>query len=84
MLPKDQLSGIIPVSKIILNNLRYIGTIIWLVDLRCSFLAWAWLAKPKVNVAIPNNQPLPKYLRKKTSKSAKYHLPLRYKKDPLK
>ena len=27
---------------------------------------------------------LPKYLRKKTSKSAKYHLPLRYKKGPVK
>ena len=28
-------------------------------------LALAWLVKPKVNVVIPNNQPLPKYLRKK-------------------
>ena len=49
-----------------------------------SFLALAWLAKSKANVVIPENQPLPKYLRKKTSKSAKYRLPLRYKKDPLK
>ena len=41
----------------------------------------AWLAKPKTNVVIPKNQPLPKYLRekkKKTSESAKYRLPLRY------
>ena len=30
-----------------------------------QFLAWAWLAKPKANVVIPKNQPLPKYLRKK-------------------
>ena len=45
-----------------------------------GILAWAWLAKPKANVVIPKNQPLPKYLRKKTSKSAKYHQPLRYKK----
>ena len=47
------------------------------------FLASAWLAKPKANVVIPENQPLPNYLRKKkkTSKSAKYRLPLRYKKD---
>ena len=39
---------------------------------KIRFLAWAWLAKPKVNVVIPKNQPLPKYLRKKTSKRAKY------------
>ena len=49
-----------------------------------KFLAWAWLAKTKANVVIPKNQPLPKYLRKNTSKSAKYRLSLRYKKDPLK
>ena len=48
------------------------------------FLAWAWLAKPKANVVIQKNQPLPKYIRKKTSKSAKYHLPLHYKKRPIK
>ena len=38
-------------------------------------LAWAWLAKPKVNVVIPKNQPLPKYLRKKRVKvrSTAYH-----------
>ena len=30
-----------------------------------SFLAWAWLAKPKANVVIPRNQPLPKNLGKK-------------------
>ena len=30
------------------------------------------------------NQSLPKHLRKKTSKGAKYCLPLRYKNDPLK
>ena len=29
-------------------------------------------------------QPMPKYLRKKTSKSANYHLPLRYKKKKKK
>ena len=46
----------------------------------CLFLAWAWLAKPKANVVKLKNQPLPKYLRKKTSKSAKYHPPLHYKK----
>ena len=28
----------------------------------------AWLAKPKANVVIPKNQPLPKYLRKKRVK----------------
>ena len=25
-----------------------------------AFLAWTWLAKPKANVVIPKNQPLPK------------------------
>ena len=55
-----------------------------IVEGKKLFLAWAWLAKPNANVVIPKNQPLPKYLRKKTSKSGKYHLPLRYKQDPLK
>ena len=47
-----------------------------------SWLAWAWLAKPKANVVIPKNQPLPKYYLRKTKKveSAKYRLLLRYKK----
>ena len=52
-----------------------------------QFLAWAWLAlkaKPKANVVIPKNKPLPKDLRTKTSKSAKYHLPLCYKERPVK
>ena len=49
-----------------------------------EFLAWALLAKPKVNDVIPKNQPLPKYLQKKASKSAKYRLPLRYKERPVK
>ena len=31
-------------------------------------LAWAWLSKPKANVFIPKNQPLPKYLWKKIQK----------------
>ena len=38
---------------------------------------WALLAKPQANVVIPKSQPLPKYLWEKTSKSAKYRLPLR-------
>ena len=47
-------------------------------------LVWAWLAKPNANVVITKNQPLPKYSRKKTSKSAKFHLPLCYNKNPVK
>ena len=38
------------------------------ICINCStwyFLPWAWLAKPKANVVIPKNQPLPKFLRKK-------------------
>ena len=42
------------------------------------------LPRPKAIVVIPKNQPLPKCLRKKTSKSAKYHRPLRYEKRPVK
>ena len=41
------------------------------------FLAWAWLAKPKAKVFMPNFQPLPKHLRKNPRKSAKYRIPLR-------
>ena len=37
------------------------------------------LPRPKAIVVIPKNQPLPKSLRKKTSKSAKYNRPIRYK-----
>ena len=36
-----------------------------------SFLAWAWLAKPKAKVVIPKNHPLPKYLRKKNELKCK-------------
>ena len=49
-----------------------------------QFLVWAWLAKPKANVVIPKNQPLPKYLREKNELSAKCHLPLRSKKKKKK
>ena len=42
------------------------------------------LPRPKAIVIIPKNQPLPKYLREKTSKSAKYHRPLRYQKRLVK
>ena len=70
------------------NNLVVIQTIPFIILEKSLYLsqllAWAWLAKPKANVVIPKYQPLPKYLREKTSKSAKYNLPLRYKKDPLK
>ena len=41
------------------------------------WLAWAWLAKPKAIVVIPNFQPLPNDLRKSPRKSAKYRLQLR-------
>ena len=37
-----------------------------------GFLTYSWLANPKANVVIPKIQPLPKHLRKKTSKSAKH------------
>ena len=46
-------------------------------------MAWAWLARPKANVVKPKNQPLPKHLRKITSKSAKHACHYATKKDPL-
>ena len=50
-----------------------------------QFLAWAWLAKPKANVVIPKNQPLPKHLRKKRVKvRSTPATTLQKKKDPLK
>ena len=41
------------------------------------------LPRPKAIVVIPKNQPLPKHLRKKTSKSAKHACHYATKKDPL-
>ena len=38
----------------------------------CHFWPGLGLPMPKAIVVIPNNQPLPKHLRKKTSKSAKH------------
>ena len=42
------------------------------------------LPRPKAIVVIPKNQPLPKHLREKTSKSAKPACHYATKKDPLK
>ena len=59
---------------------------IWHMALRVASSFWPGLGlpRPKAIVVIPNNQPLPKYLRKKTSESAKCHRPLRYEKRPVK
>ena len=40
------------------------------------FLAWAWLAKAKGHSCHTKNQFLPKPFTEKTSKSAKYRLPV--------
>ena len=48
------------------------------------FLAWAWLAKAKCHSCHTKNQPLPKQLRKKTSKSAKHACHYATKKRPVK
>ena len=49
-----------------------------------GFLAWAWLAKAKGIVVIPQNQPLPKHLREKPSKSAKHACNYATKERPVK
>ena len=48
----------------------------------CCF--WPGLAKPKGHSCHTKNQLLPKPFTEKTSKSAKYRLPLRYKKKKKK
>ena len=46
-----------------------------------SFLAWAWLAKAKGHSCHTKKSTLAKvFTEKKTSKSAKFHRPLRYEK----
>ena len=47
-------------------------------------LGLAWLAKPKGHSSHIKNHTLPKNLWRKTNISAKYCLPLRYKKRPIK
>ena len=49
-----------------------------------SFLAWAWLATAKGHNCHTKKSTLAKIFTKKTSKSAKYHRPLRYEKRPVK
>ena len=49
-----------------------------------SFLASAWIAKAKAIVVIPKINSCQNHLREKTSKSAKYHRPLRLKKKKKK
>ena len=49
-----------------------------------SFLAWAWLAKAKGHSCHTKKSTLAKIFTKKTSKSAKYHRPLRHEKRPVK
>ena len=49
-----------------------------------TLLAGFGLASPKAKVVIPKIISSQNHLRKKTSNSAKYRLPLCYKKDPLK
>ena len=45
-----------------------------------SFLAWAWLAKALGHSCHTKKSILAKVFTEKTSKSAKYHRPLRYEK----
>ena len=53
---------------------------LWKTHKEVHFWPGLGLPRPKAIVVIPKNQPLPKYLRTKASKSAKYHRPLRYEK----
>ena len=56
-----------------------------MVDILCShFWPGLGLPRPKAIVVIPQNQPLPKHLRKKTSKSAKHACHYATKERPVK
>ena len=50
----------------------------------CCFWPGLGLPRPKAIVVIPKNQPLPKHLRKKTSKSAKHACHYATKERPVK
>ena len=50
----------------------------------CDFWPGLGLPRPKAIVVIPKNQPLPKHLRKKTSKSAKHAYHYATKERPVK
>ena len=50
----------------------------------CGFWPGLGLPRPKAIVVIPQNQPLPKHLRKKTSKSAKHACHYATKERPVK
>ena len=52
--------------------------------LTCSSWPGLGLPRPKAIVVIPQNQPLPKHLRKKTSKSAKHACHYATKERPVK
>ena len=55
------------------------------MSVKLAFLAWAWLAKAKGHSCHTKKSTLAKiFTKKKTSKSAKYHRPLRYEKRPVK
>ena len=57
-----------------------------LVFLKAGYCFWPGLGlpRPKAIVVIPKNQPLPKHLRKKTSKSAKHACHYATKERPVK
>ena len=61
-----------------ISQFLYRGHLTFSVEDR--FLAWAWLAKAKGHSCHTKNQLVPKPFTEKTSKSAKYPWPLRYKK----
>ena len=54
------------------------------VDLLIHFWPGLGLPRPKAIVVVPKNQPLPKHLRKKTSKSAKHACHYATKERPVK
>ena len=73
----------IPILKIVLSHAHKWGTFDFNFS-KNDFWPGLGLPRPKAIVVIPQNQPLPKHLRKKTSKSAKHACHYATKERPVK
>ena len=66
------------------NNTAYLSSDILIILIVYTCWPGLGLPRPKAIVVIPQNQPLPKHLRKKTSKSAKHACHYATKERPVK
>ena len=68
-----------------INQLGYVAPHLYMDEFQeIGFWPGLGLPRPKAIVVIPQNQPLPKHLRKKTSKSAKHACHYAKKERPVK